>query len=220
MRKAFRRLSIFVGGWTLEAAEVICNVNGDLGHDLDDILCSLIDNNLVIQLQEQEIEDQPRFGMLSTIREYAFERLLDTDDADPMHCQHAQNYLDFVTIVEPRIRSVERTHWQQVMQEEFGNIRGVLEWVHRTRKCVKIGQQIVITLGVFWHMCGYVTEGQRWCNQMMTLCDESTSDAIRAGLLCVIGVLAWSQGDHLSAVTSLDKSLELCRNWMTSVYLL
>jgi predicted ATPase len=207
-KKLFRRLSIFIDGWTLEAAETVCDINGDLSQALEDILASLIDNNLVIQLQENE--DEPRFGMLSTIHEYAFERLNDTDEIYPMHYQHAQYYRDFVNIVEPLIRSAERVHWQHVMQQEFGNIRAVLEWVCTTGNSIEIGQQIFITLGVFWHMAGYVAEGQRWCNQMMMLCDESTSIVIRAALLYVKGILAWSQGDHLSAVTSLDKSLELC----------
>jgi predicted ATPase len=76
-KKLFRRLSIFVGGWTLEAAETVCDINGDLAKNLDDTLSSLIDNNLVIQLQEYE--DEPRFGMLSTIHEYAIERLNEID---------------------------------------------------------------------------------------------------------------------------------------------
>jgi predicted ATPase len=206
-KKLFIRLSVFTGGCSLEAAEKVCDINGDLAQSMDNTLASLIDNNLVIQLQETGAE--PRFGMLSTIHEYAYERLTTSDESDPIHQQHAQYYLDFVTIVEPLIRSSERAHWQQVMEQEFGNIRGALEWVYRTGKCIEIGQQIVIALGVFWHMRGYVAEGKRWCDQMMSLCDELTSIAIRAGLLCVTGVLAWSQGDHLSAVASLDKSLEL-----------
>ena len=207
-KKLFRRLSVFIGGCSLEAAEKVCDIDGDLTQSLDNTLASLIDNNLVIQLQETGAD--PRFGMLNTIHEYAYERLTESNESDPIHQQHAQYYLDFVTVVEPRIRSAERVRWQQVMLQEFGNVRGVLEWVYRTGKCIEIGQKIVIALGVFWHMGGYVAEGQRWCHQMMALCDESTSIAIRAGLLYVIGVLAWSQGDHLSAVTSLDKSLKLC----------
>jgi predicted ATPase len=210
-KKLFRRLSIFIGGWTLEAAEIVCDINGDLAKFLDDTLASLIDNNLVIQLQTQENEDQPRFGMLNTIHEYAFERLNETDDAYPIHFQHAQYYLNFVIKVEPLIRSVERVRWRQVMLQEFGNIRAVLAWVHATKKCIDFGQQIVIYIGMFWQFSGYIAEGRQWCTQMLELCDESTQVAIRAGLLCFAGELAWTQGDHFSAVAHLDKSLELCR---------
>jgi len=207
-RKLFRRLSIFVGGWSLEAAEFVCNISGDFAQGLEDVLATLIDNSLVIQ--PQEYEGELRFGMLNIIQEYAYERLTEFDEVDSVHLQHARYYCDFVNTVEPLIRSAERLHWRQVMQQELGNIRAVLEWVCTSGNCIQIGQQIIITLGVFWHMSGYVAEGQRWCKQMMTLCDNLTSVAIRAGLLYVTGLLAWSQGDHLAALTSLDKSLELC----------
>ena len=207
-KKLFRRLSIFIGGWTLEAAETVCDINGDLAQSLDDTLASLIDNNLVIQLQENE--DQPRFGMLSTIHEYAFELLKDTDEADLVHYQHAQYYLNFVIKVEPLIRSAERVRWRQVMLQEFGNIRGVLVWVYTTKKFIEIGQQIVINIGMFWQFGGYIAEGRQWCARMMALCDETTPIAIRPGLLGVAGELAWTQGDYFSAIASLDESLELC----------
>ena len=166
--------------------------------------------NLVIQLQE--IENQPRFGMLNTIHEYAFERLNETDEADPIHSKHAQYFLDFVIKVEPLVRSAERVRWRQVMQQEFGNIRGVLVWIHTTKKCIDVGQQIVIKIGMFWQFGGYIAEGRQWCNLMMALCDESSPDAIRAGLLAIAGELAWTQGDFSSAVSSLDEGLELCHS--------
>jgi predicted ATPase len=208
-KKLFRRLSIFIGCWTLEAAERVCDINGDLAHSLDDTLASLIDNNLVIQLQDNE--EQPRFGMLNTIHEYAFERLNDTDEANPVHCQHAQYYLNFVIKVEPLVRSAERVRWRQVMQQEFGNIRGVLAWINTTKKCIEIGQQIVINVRMFWQFGGYIVEGRQWCTLMMALYDESTPVAIRAGLLGVAGELAWTQGDYTTAVAILDESLELCQ---------
>jgi len=208
-KKLFRRLSIFIGGWTLEAAETVCDINGGLAQSLDDTLASLIDNNLVIQLQENE--DQPRFGMLSTIHEYAFELLKDTDEADTVHCQHAQYYLNFVIKVEPLIRSAERVHWLQVMQQEFGNIRGVLVWSYATKNWIEIGQQIVANVGMFWQFGGYIAEGRLWCSRMIDLCDESTPISIRVGLLCFSGELAWTQCDYPSAVASLDESLDLCR---------
>ncbi len=208
-KKLFRRLSIFIGGWTLEAAETVCDIKGDLAHSLDDILASLIDNNLVILLEENE--DQPRFGMLSTIHEYAFERLNDTDEVDLIHYQHAQYYLYFVRKTEPLVRSAERVRWRKVMLQEFGNIRGVLVWIVTVKKFIEIGQQIVVNIGMFWQFGGLIAEGRQWCTLMLELCDESTPIAIRAGLLCFAGELAWTQGDYFSAVASLEESLELCR---------
>ncbi len=206
-KKLFQRLSIFIGGWTLEAAEMVCDIDGDLTQTLYDVLESLIDNSLVIQIQDSE--EGPRFGMLSTIHEYGRERLMESQEADTIHYQHAQYYLNFVQKVEPLIRSAERMRWQQVMQQELGNVRGVLEWICRTGKCVEIGQHIVITLGIYWMISGYIAEGQQWCNLITALSDESTPISIRAGLLGVAGEIAWMQGDHSSSKTNLDESLEL-----------
>ena len=208
-RKLLRRLSVFVDGCSLEAAEGICDINGDIAEQLDDTLSALIDDNLVIQVRD--FQDEPRFGMLSTIHDYARERLIESEENDIIHQQLGQFILDFVADVEPRVRSAKRAHWQQVMQQEFGNIRGVLEWVSETGKFKEIGQQIVITMGYYWHLGGYIAEGSEWCNKMMALCDDSTSSTIRAGLLCYDAELVWAQGDQASALDRIEKSLELCR---------
>ena len=207
-KKLLRRLSVFVDGCSLEAAEAVCDINGDVAVRLDDAMASLIDNNLVIQLGD--FQNEPRFGMLSTIHDYAKERLVDSQETDIIHQQHGQFFLDFVSSVKPRVRSAERAHWQLVMQQEFGD-RGVMDWVSETGKCVDIGQQLAITIGFYWHLGGYITEGRLWCSKMLALCDNATPAAIRAGLLCFEAELIWAQGDQTLATDAIEKCLELCR---------
>jgi predicted ATPase len=208
-KKLFRRLSIFIGGWTLDAAEAVCDITGDMAQYLDDTLASLIDNNLVLQVAS--IDEEPRFGMLSTIHEYAFDRLSESDEKEIIHHQHAEYFLGFVTDLEPRVRSAERSHWRQVLLQEFGNIRSVLAWSYASKKYIQIGQQIVGAAGMLWQFGGYIAEGRQWCSRMIALCDESTPVAIRAGLLCYSGELDWTQAEYSSAITSLDESLHLYR---------
>ena len=86
-RKLFRRLSVFVGGCTLEAAEAVCNTSRDLGIDLFEGLSSLVDKNLVQRVDRAEAE--PRFAMLETIREYALERLTDSGEQSAVRRAHA-----------------------------------------------------------------------------------------------------------------------------------
>jgi predicted ATPase len=203
----FRRLAVFTDGWSFDAIQKVCDINNDLIPQVDDRLSSLVDNNLVIQIQG--VDDEPRFGMLNTIRAYAAEQLDTCDEYLIIHQKFAQYFLEFVSEVEPRIRSKEREWWQGKMQREFGNIRSALDWISTTGNCIEIGQEIVIKVGLFWHICGYITEGQYWCDRMLTLCNESTPDRIRAGLLLFGGLLTRAQSDQAAATASVDKSLEL-----------
>jgi len=206
-KKLFRRLSIFVDGFTYEAVDAVCNLDTSFDHSLDDTLASLIDNNLVLQTQESE--QHSRFGMLATIHEYAYERLSESEDLNSTHCQHAQYILAFVQKVKPRIRSAERILWNNIMLKEFGNIRSVLEWICRTGDCIQVGQQILITLGVLWVTSGYSLECQQWCNQIISLSDEKTPIATRAALLGVAAWASWALGEHTSAQAFVDESLDL-----------
>ncbi len=206
-KKLFRRLSVFVGGWTLEAVYDVCSIDDDITPDLDDTLTSLIDANLVISNRWDQ--ESNRFDMLSTIHEYASERLEESGEADAIHAQHARYYLNFIKMAEPCIRSVERIHWQQLMQQELGNIRIVLEWITTSGKCREIGQQIVITIGMLWVTSGYFAEGKNWCDRILSLSDETTPISIHAALLGIAGLIAWTHCEYQSAMVSLDKSLEL-----------
>jgi predicted ATPase len=206
-KKLFRRLSIFVGGWTLEAAEAICDLDGDLSEGLYDGIESLIDNNLVVQTWEAK--GYSRFGMLTTIHEYAHERLLECDEAEPVQYQHAKYYLGFVKLVEPRIRSAGRIRWHQVLLKEFGNIRSALNWICSTRQCIEIGQQIIITLGTLWVTSGNSAESAQWCAQILSLSDESTPVITRAKLLGVSAWSDWALGEYYSAKKKAGESLAL-----------
>jgi predicted ATPase len=206
-RKLFRRLSIFVGGWTLEAAENVCDLDGDLGMNFEDTLAALIENNLVIQSWANE--EYSRFGMLDTIQEYATERLAESGEAENIHCQHAQYYLDYIRTINPLIRSAERNRYLLALRQDFGNVRRVLEWIYSSGNCIEIGQQIVISFGMLWIICGYIVEGHQCCTQIISMSDEKTSLSMKAGLLCISGTISWAMGDHVSAKTNLDRSLEL-----------
>ena len=105
-RKLFRRLSVFVGGCTLEAAEAVCNTRLDLGIDLFEGLSSLVDQNLVQRVDRAEAE--PRFAMLETIREYAIERLADSAEQSAARRAHAAYCLVLAEEGNPELSSADR----------------------------------------------------------------------------------------------------------------
>ena len=208
-RRLFRRLSIFVGGWSMEAAEAVCNLNGDIKPDVMDEVQALVDNSLLMQSQDED--GQTRFGMLETIREYAHERLIASAEIDLIRRQHALYFFEFARKVEPLTRSRERIQWTRKMRQDFDNIRAILEWGCSTGENVEIAQQLAITLAWFWRSSMSVSESRQWADCLLQRVDDSTPLAIHAGLLWGAGGFAWSQGELEAAVTQLDESLRLCR---------
>ena len=208
-KKLFRGLSVFVGGWTLDAAEAVCNVDNEPGFDIMDEMETLVDNSLLSQ--SQDADGQTRFTMLETIREYAHERLLESGEIDQVCHQHALYFLDFVRKVEPLIRSRERVKYTRKMRQEFGNIRAILEWSCSTGKSIEVAQRMAITLAWFWQSSMSISESYQWAVRLMEHVDDSTPLEIHAGLLWGVGGFAWSQGDLARAITNLDESLRLAR---------
>ncbi len=128
-RKLFRRLSVFVGGCTLEAAEAVCNTSRDLGIDLVEGLTSLVDKNLVQRVDRSEA--QPRFAMLETIREYALERLIDSGEESATRRAHAAYCLVLAEEGNPELSSADRAHWLSQCDVEMDNLRFALDWLFR-----------------------------------------------------------------------------------------
>jgi predicted ATPase len=208
-KKLFRRLSVFVGGWTLDAAEAVCNLDNEPSFDIMVEMETLVDNSLLSQTQDAD--GQTRFGMLETIWEYANERLHKSNELDQIRRRHALYFLDFVRKVEPLIRSRERVKFTRKMRQEFNNIRAILEWSCSTGKSIEIGQQIAITLAWFWQSSMSISESSQWAVRLMEHADDSTPLEIHAGLLWGLGGFAWSQGDLPRAITNLAESVRLAR---------
>ncbi len=122
----FRRLAVFVGGWTLEAAEAVCQSDSDV--DVFDGLQALTDHHLVAQT---EINGEPRFTMLETIREYALERLAQYDDGDLIRKQHAQFFVAFAQEANTHLNRLpieEHVRWKARLTQEIGNLRVAFAW--------------------------------------------------------------------------------------------
>jgi predicted ATPase len=109
-RRLFARLAVFVGGWTLEAAEEVCNPNDELGIETIDGLASLTDKSLIHPVQGDDGES--RFSMLQVISEFADERLEDEPDAAELRRRHAQRFLALAETAQPELRRTALRRWQ------------------------------------------------------------------------------------------------------------
>ena len=211
----FARLGVFAGGFTIEAAEQVCNTEGDLDLDVLDGLQSLVDKSLL-----QHAEDatgEPRFRMLETIREYAMERLDASGEAEVLRRHHAAYYLAVAQAAEPMLLRANAELWLRTLDAEHDNLRAVLGWA-LDRNEAEIALRLCGTLGSFWFHSGYLSEGRRWLD---TALDQSQSDqgqqspsasaAPRAQTLLWASGFAWRQGDLEPARTRGEQALAVCR---------
>ena len=205
-----RRLPVFVGSWTLEAAEAVCNVAGDLGADVLDELESLVDNSLL--KQAGEADGEPRFGMLETIREYALERLAASGEEEVIRQHHAGYFIRLAEEAEPHLVSAQRGIWLDRLEVDLDDVRAALQWCQTAKSSAETGLRLSAALIWFWYLRGNLREGRDWLEAALAQSVSShEADAHRAKALFGAGALAWAQGDYAVARLRLDESVALCR---------
>jgi len=193
-QKLFRRLSVFVGGCTLEAAEAVCNTKRDLELDVLDGMASILDKSLQ---QVHPTLGESRFVMLETIREYGLEHLVASGEEAATRRAHAAYYL---VLAEEQEATQETdpvtTEWLDRLELEHDNIRAALEWLIQSR---------------FWEMREHLTEGRDFLARVLKLPGAAPRTQIRARALFAASVLASEQRDFVSAPAFMEESLEIAR---------
>ena len=206
-----RRLSVFVGGFDLEAVEAVCSLPGELLADTLDELEMLVSHNLITQ--SEDANDEARFGMLETIREFAVD-CMETEggEADLIRGRHAQFFLNLATSAEPFLRSRERTAWLPSLERELGNIRAALAWFHSNEFMIEHEAQLACALDWFWFFGGHLTEGRKYLENLLDRARMETENPhLLAQALSSAGGLAWAQGDLENARAWLEKSMAIDR---------
>ena len=206
----FARLGVFVGGWTLEAAETVCGADNELPIDVVDGIASLVDKSLI--QQAEGIGDEPGFSMLETIREYALERLEASGEAATMRRRHAAYYLALAEQAEPALFGSREGIWVERLEREHDNLRATLVWSQGAEGSAEVGLRLVGALAFFWRKHNYVSEGHRWIESALALPNAERRPAARAKTLNRAGNLAHEQGDSVAARGFYDESLALFRS--------
>ncbi len=160
-QRLFRRLSVFVGGCTLEAIEAFCGAFTDGAASALDSVASLIDKSL---LQQSEQDDEElRIVMLETIREYGLECLSDSGEEEITRMAHAAYYLALAEEAEPELGSPQQAVWLERLEREHDNMRAALHWSIEqgaTKQRIEIGLRLGGALRRFWIVRGFWSEGQ------------------------------------------------------------
>jgi predicted ATPase len=205
-QRLFRRLSVFAGGCTLEAAEAVCNAKGDLGLDALEAMASMVDKSLLQQVEKAAAE--PRFVMLETIREYAREQLASSGDEALTRRAHAAYCL--VLAEEEAPRGGQETGWLDRFDTEHDNFRAALDGLTQNGEA-QWGLRLGAALFRFWEMREYLTEGRERLAKLLRLPGAALRNKVRARALFAATVLAIEQGDTAAARTLCQESLEINR---------
>lgn len=208
-RLLFARLSVFVGGWTLEAVEEVCAFTDIAPEDILEPLARLVDKSLV--LFEQGEDGVMRYRLLETLRQYGRERLLMSAEARAMHQRHAACFLSLAEQAAPFLESGQRWNWLARLEKEHGNLRAALTWCASDEGDVGWGLRLAAALPWFWYFRSHVREGREWLATMLARNEPAAGTAIHARALLGAGALAWGQDDFPSARAQLAEALASAR---------
>jgi predicted ATPase len=207
-QKLFRRLSVFVGGCTLEAAEAVCDTKQDLGLDLLDGMTSMVDKSLVRHMEQEDGE--PRFVMLETIREYGLEKLAANAEDPQTRQAHAAYCMVLAEEGAAQNAPAEVKKWIDRLETEHDNLRAALDWLTEHHK-VDWGLRLATALFRFWEMHEHFTEGRHRLEQLLGLPEAATPNNARMRALFSAGVLTANQRDYPACEELLQESLEIAR---------
>ena len=207
-QQLFRRLSVFVGGGTLEAVAAVAG-SGTAEGPLLDRLGSLLDKSLVREVEDTE--GQPRLVMLELLREFAAEQLAASGEAPTLRHQHAAFFLALAEQAEGSAESGGQVRWLNRLEQEHDNLRAALEWSRSAAEAGDICVRLASSLGLFWEARGHFSEGRERLATILTLDAAQGPTPVRAKLLARAAELAYRQSDYPATITLAEESLTISR---------
>ena len=205
----FRRLAVFVGGWTLEAAESVCGEEID-GVDVLDLLTRLVDKSLV---HIEESTGEIRYRRLETIRQYSREKFFETGEVETIRDCHLAFYVKYAESADEHMRGRRRVEWTHRVTAEQDNLRTAMEWglVRNPESALRIAAN----LSIFWTAGGFSAEGFRWIQQATIACreqiDKQIQPTLHAKALTGLAYLYISFGDNINGKRAAEESVAIYR---------
>lgn len=195
-KRCFARLSIFQGGWSLEAAEAVCGNELDVTH----ILTVLVDHSLVYTFHSAQGE--VRFAMLETIREFALMRLQEhPEESALIQARHGRYFLTLAIQSEEQLQGPQQVTWMQRLHADHNNLRTAFAWSLSGRGEVELGLRAGAALWWFWWTHGQLAEGRQLLLDLLQRAQENnlTGAATYGRALLGAGILAYFSGDFAAA---------------------
>jgi predicted ATPase/class 3 adenylate cyclase len=206
-RALFRRLSVFAGGWTLEAAEEVCSGQSIERPDVPELLARLVDKSVVVVDEEPAV----RYRLLETVRQYGHDRLVQAGEAELTRGRHLEVFLHLAEKAAPKLRTGERERWLRRLDAERDNLRTALEWSLQLIGDPGAALRLSAALGWYWFFRSLYSEGRRWLGGALDRAESHSPTEETAWALFFAGILAWDQGDLVPARDRLEESLAVGR---------
>jgi predicted ATPase/class 3 adenylate cyclase len=204
---AFRRLGVFSGGFTLEAAEQVLAQTPDPWLDPLDAVSVLVEQSLI--RTEEDSLGETRYRMLETVRAFALEELSRSDEEDAVRAAHARWVDAFARDADKHVLGPDSGEWLSRYERDHDNFRTAIIWAVE-HDPADLGLRVPESLWRFWEIRGHFTEARGWLERSLV----SSADAppkLRALALDGLGSIAWRQGDLATAARALAESLEFWR---------
>lgn len=203
----FNRLSVFTGGCTLEAAEAV-TVGGQIEtYKVFDLLALLVNKSLVTV--EENSDASVRYRLLEPLRQYGQEKFTTPEEMTFIQHNHAVYYLKLAKEIEPKLSGSDQAQWERQLEQEYGNLRKALYWAQELGEAEYFAQ-LAGSLGRFWWLRSYFSEGCQWLEQALSFGDVIQM-VTQAKVLYHLGKMAVYQGDMDQSKEHLEKSLTIYR---------
>ncbi len=206
-QRLFARISVFVGGRTINAAEAVCDPAAELGAAVFDGVASLVEKSLL--RQDEGPADEPRFFMLETIREYAIDRLERSGEGELLRQRHAHYFVALAEEAEPEILGPDQVVWLERLEAERANFRAALGW-SLERGDTELALRLIGSLRRAWVARGYLSETRKWLEAAFEQ-SAAVPPQVEAKALYALGRVALVEGDYDQAIPSLEQSARLFR---------
>jgi non-specific serine/threonine protein kinase len=232
-QKVLQRLPVFAGGFALAAAEVVCSGKGVESAEVLDVLSHLVDKSLVLV---NKVEDEPRYGLLETIRQYALEKLTEAGEVDEIKTRHLNYFVQWAERaephlndgeqivarhlsyfaqpaerVDPHLKENEQILWSNRFEIEHDNLRAALEWSLASPGTAEAGLRLAAITAVFWKLHGHHIEGRTRLTNALAQETVQGPTLVRALALLRNGLLAFYQSDYPAVRELAEESLGISR---------
>lgn len=202
----FRRLAVFVGGCSLEAAQALTALlpSGETDDvDVSEVLFALVERNLLLS------DDDGRFRYLETVREFALERLEAMGEGETTHAAHAEFFLELAEEAAPALRGSDQRVWLDRLERTADNLRVALRWLidRDEEDALDDAARMCWRLWHFWWARGYLVEGRRWAEAI--LARPAAGQLARARAAWVVSTAALDSGDYAAAPAHIHTCLSV-----------